>query len=247
MARFVVLSGPSCIGKGPLVATLERLRPELAARLSPLVLYNDRTPRPGEVDGVHYHFRPRAEIEALARREGYVVVEVRGDLQALEIAAIQNAMDQGLDPFLEGNPFVPASLREAGIFERFESLTVFLSPLSRREIEFLSAPQRRVDLQKLVSDVQRRKLLHRIKRQKLNPSLPDLTDIEHRAGSALAEMREAYRFDHVIPLHDGEGNDNWDAYYYPIGGAGMAFEAFVALLEGEPAGAAEAWTEALLG
>ncbi len=111
MARFVLLSGPSCIGKGPLVAALERLRPDLAKRLSPLVAYNDRAPRPGEVDGVHFHFRPRAEIEALGDSPGYVVVNVRADLQALELDAIQRAMDEGLDPLLEGNPYVPVRLR----------------------------------------------------------------------------------------------------------------------------------------
>jgi hypothetical protein len=99
-----------------------------------------------EADGVDYHFRPPAKIEALGRKEGYVKVDVRGDLQALEIASIQRAMDAGYDAFFEGNPFVPAKLREAGVPERFETLSVFLAPLSRDEINFLTAPERRVDL-----------------------------------------------------------------------------------------------------
>lgn len=241
MPRLVLLSGPSCVGKGPLFAALQRHHPELADRLNPIVLYNDRVPRLGEADGVDYHFRPRAEIEALGRKESHVAVYVRGDLQALEIASIQRAMDAGFDAFFEGNPFVPAKLRDAGVLERFNTLSVFLAPLSRDEIIFLAAPERRVDLATFVTDVQRRKLLHRTRREKGTLSLRDLENIEKRAASAIVEMREAWKFDHVIALHDGEGNDNWDAFYYPIGSARAALTAFVALLQGETPAGIERW------
>ena len=246
MKKFVILSGPSCIGKGPLFAALRRLYPDIASQLKPLVLYNDREARPGEEDGVDYHFRPRAEIEALGSDAGYVLADVRGDLQALEIAAIQRTLDEGLHAFFEGNPFVPAKLRDAGIFDKFDMLTVFLSPLSREEVLYLTAPERRTDLGKFVTDVQRRKLLHRTKRQKVNLSLKDLENIETRAASAIVEMREAWRFDHVIPVHDGEGNDNWDAFYYPIGSARVALEGFVSLMRGETPAVAERWEEGLI-
>ncbi len=246
MAKLVVLAGPSCIGKGPLFSALKRIYPELARPLKQMVLYNDRAVRPGEQDGVDYHFRPRGEIEALRERPGHIVVDVRGDLQALEIDSIQRIMDEGFNAFFEGNPFVPAGLREAGLFERFETLSVFLSPLSREEILYLSAPERRVDLASFVTDVQRRKLLHRTKRQKVNLSLRDLENIEKRAASAIVEMREAPKFDHVIPLHDAEGNDNWDAFYYPIGSARKALEAFAALLQGQAPSGVERWEDGLL-
>ena len=58
--RLVILSGPSCAGKSPLDKALGRFYPELRAALQPVTLYNDRAPRPGEVDGVDYHFRRRA-------------------------------------------------------------------------------------------------------------------------------------------------------------------------------------------
>ncbi len=246
MPRLVVLAGPSCIGKGPLFAALRRLYPELAERLRPLILFNDRAPRPGEQDGIDYFFRPRREIEALADRPSHVVVDVRGDLQALDVEQIQEIMDDGYDAFFEGNPFVPARLREAGVFDRFETLSVFLAPLSREEIYYLKEPEHRVDLASFVTDVQRRKLLHRTKRQKVNLSLKDLENIEKRAASAIVEMREAPQFEHVIPLHDGEGNDNWDAHYYPIGSARRALEAFVALLLGQQPEGVERWEEDLV-
>jgi guanylate kinase len=83
--RLVILSGPSCVGKTPLAKALARLYPELRKSLQPLVLYNGRAPRPGEVDGVDYHFRSRNEIEDLKSTDSFVVLDVHGDLQALNI------------------------------------------------------------------------------------------------------------------------------------------------------------------
>src|SRR5205823_14285552 len=72
---LVILSGPSCVGKSPLAKALRRFHPDLSAKLQPIVLYNSRSPRPGERDGEDYHFRPREQIEALRDRERYVVME----------------------------------------------------------------------------------------------------------------------------------------------------------------------------
>src|SRR5206468_2378952 len=82
--RLVILSGPSCVGKTPLAKALGRFHPDLSAKLQPIVLYNSRPPRPGERDGEDYHFRSREQIEALRDRERHVVMDLRGDLQALD-------------------------------------------------------------------------------------------------------------------------------------------------------------------
>ena len=246
LSKMVVLSGPSCIGKGPLFTALRRFYPELASNFKQLVLFNDRSPRPGEEEGVDYFFRPRKEIEAMRDRDDYVMADVRGDLQALEIAQIQRILDADLTPFFEGNPFVPGKLRDAGLFERFPTLTVFLSPLSKDEILYLKDPKLGVDLNKFVADVQRHKLLHRTQRQKGHLSLKDLENIEKRCTSAFLEMREAWQFDHVIPVHDAEGHLNWDAFYYPIGSARKALIAFASLLKGSDSLGVEQWSEDLL-
>jgi len=244
--KMVVLSGPSCVGKGPLFTALRRFYPDLAGKFKQLVLFNDRGPRPGEEEGIDYFFRPRGEIEALQNLDGYVMADVRGDLQALEIAQIQRVMDKGQIPFFEGNPFVPGKLREAGLFERFPTLSVFLSPLSKEEIRYFKDPKRGVDLNKFIADIQRHKLLHRTQRQKVLLSLRDLENIEKRCASAFLEIREAWQFDYVIPVHDGEGHHNWDAFYYPIGSARKSLLAFASLLQGEVTADVEQWTEDLL-
>lgn len=51
-ARLTVLSGPSGVGKGTVVAAVRRRHPEVFLSVS----VTTRPRRAGEVDGVHYHF-----------------------------------------------------------------------------------------------------------------------------------------------------------------------------------------------
>jgi len=99
-----------------------------------------------------------------------------------------------------------------------------------------------------VTDIMRRKLFRRTRRQKGELSAKDLENIERRAGSAYSELQEAWHwhFDYVIPNHDGEDSDNWDAFYYPLGDARNSLNAFVALLEGKGPAGVEKWDAELL-
>ena len=103
--RLVILSGPSCVGKGPLKKALAKFYPHMSSRMKRLVLYNSRAPHPGELDGVDYHFRTRSQVERLVASSRYAVLEVRGDLQALDVDEL-TAFVQQHDVFFEGNPFV---------------------------------------------------------------------------------------------------------------------------------------------
>jgi guanylate kinase len=103
-----------------------------------------------------------------------------------------------------------------------------------------------VVLADFVTDVMRRKLLRRTQRQKGILSLNDLENIERRAASAYVELKEAPHFDHVIPNHDGEDSENWDAFYYPVGDARKVLLAFADLLSGNVPSCAEKWDMDLL-
>jgi guanylate kinase len=243
--RLVILTGPSCVGKSPLAKVLARCRPDLAARLQPIILFNSRDPRPAERDGVDYHFRTRDEIEALRTKDDrYVVMDVRGDLQALDLEDVHTLLERG-DAFFEGNPFVARRLVTDAALQDVPRLGVFLAPLSRSEIESIKR-QRAVSPSDLVADLMRRKLLRRTTRQKGILSLRDLENIERRCGSAYTELKLAHLFEHVIPNHDGEDSEHWDAFAIPVGDAGRAVAAMVALLEGRTAEVVERWDEALL-
>lgn len=58
---LIVLSGPSGVGKSTVIAELLSERKDIYFSVS----YTTRSPRPGEVDGVDYHFVDRAEFERM--------------------------------------------------------------------------------------------------------------------------------------------------------------------------------------
>lgn len=60
-AALVVLSGPSGVGKTTVVREIRRRYPQVWVSVSATT----RHPRPGEVDGVHYHFVSDAEFDRL--------------------------------------------------------------------------------------------------------------------------------------------------------------------------------------
>lgn len=246
MSRLVILSGPSCIGKGPLHRALKTFYPELEGRLIKVVSYNSRGPRPGERDGVDYHFRHRKAIEEIAKDPGFLSANVRGDLHAIEIASITNSMSGGRDPFLEGNPYLAGKLMDCKKLKGLQKLTIFLSPLSKEEIMVFKDPTSQFDLGVVLTDIMRRKLLRRTRGEKEILSLRDLENIEMRAGSVLTELREAWKYDFVIPNHDGEDSENWHAFPHPVGDARRTLQSFASLLQGEAPPHTERWDEDLI-
>ena len=163
--RLIILAGPSCAGKSPLVKALGLFYPGLKKPLQPLVLYNSRNARPGEMDGVDYHFRSRDEIEKLKRDDHFVVLDVRGDLQAVDLQRLSDDLERG-SVFFEGNPFIGRLLQTHSGLKRISRLSVFMSPLSGEEILFLKSVEPGIDLSGLVTDVMRRRLLRRTRKQK---------------------------------------------------------------------------------
>ncbi len=237
--RLIMLSGPSCVGKGPLCQALKMFFPEMEQNLQKLVLYNSRRPRPGEIEGVDYYFRSREEIQSLGECEGFIILDVRGDLQGLNLAELRAILQSGRDAFFEGNPFVPQAIWSLPEMAEVPMLKVFLSPLSRHEIIWLT--EQGASLPDLLTEMMRRKLLRRTKRQKGLLSLQDLVNIDQRASSAPLELQLAWQFDWVIPNHDGEDHENWTSFYYPAGDALKSLLCFAAILSGQEAPAAEQW------
>jgi guanylate kinase len=94
-ARLTVLSGPSGVGKGTVVAEVRRRHPDVWLSVSATT----RRPRPGEVDGVHYHFVDDAEFDRMI-----------ADGELLEWAVVHKAARYGtpkqpvLDKLAEGRP-----------------------------------------------------------------------------------------------------------------------------------------------
>lgn len=245
MGRLLVVSGPSCVGKGPLFHAFSVFYPDKFQEWDKLVLYNSRPPRPGEKDGIDYHFRTRKDIESLKDNDKFRVFEVRADIQALNIEDLNNGLADG-NIYFEGNPFVGTTLLDISLKEGFPVTSIFLSPLSKEEILFLRDHDDKIDLSSLLAEIMRRKLLRRIKRHKTDISLKDLQDIEKRAGSAYEEIKYAYKYQFVIPNHDGEDSDNWNSFYYPLAEARQVLLEFLRILDGSGTRLSERWDKNLL-
>jgi guanylate kinase len=243
--RLIILAGPSCVGKSPLDKALGRFFPDLKNTLQTLVLYNDRNRRPGEQDGVDYHFRSREYINSLRENKQFVVMEVRGDLQALDLDDLASALSHG-NVFFEGNPFIGYLLLSHEALREIPKLSVFMSPVSRDELLFFNQHKMEISPADLVTDIMRRKLLRRTKKQKSELALPDYENIEKRASSAYYELGFAHHFDYVLPNHDGEDSEHWDAFTFPIGEARISLLTFVDLVEGRTTGHTEKWEPVLV-
>ena len=96
--NLFIVSAPSGAGKSSLVkALLER---DPAIRLS--ISYTTRAPRPGEVDGVHYHFVSQEDFqERLGRGEFLESAEVYGNYYGTSQPWIEAERAAGRDILLE--------------------------------------------------------------------------------------------------------------------------------------------------
>jgi guanylate kinase len=128
-ARLTVLSGPTAVGKGTVVARLAAEHPEIFVSVSATT----RPPRPGEIHGKHYLFVSPAEFDELiaegALLEWAVVHGVHryGTPRAPVLAALEAGRPALLEIDLQGARQVRQSWPSATF--------VFLAPPSWQELE----------------------------------------------------------------------------------------------------------------
>ncbi len=98
MARVFVITGPSGVGKGTLIRTLMEQVPELRLAVSATT----RRPRPGERDGVHYHFLSDADFDARVRAGEFVEhAEYSGRRYGTLRAELERHLRDGMPVVLE--------------------------------------------------------------------------------------------------------------------------------------------------
>ena len=98
LAVLLVLTGPSGVGKGTVGKALLERDPSLTWSVSATT----RDARPGEVDGVDYHFVTRDEFERLRDAGGFLEwFEVYGQLKGTPSAPVEAQLATGHDVLLE--------------------------------------------------------------------------------------------------------------------------------------------------
>lgn len=128
MARLTVLSGPSGVGKGTVVAQVRELYPQVWVSVS----VTTRAERPGETDGVQYHFVGRPEFQRLVDADELLEhAEYAGNLYGTPRRPVERQLAAGqpalLEINLQGARQVRASFADAFL--------VFLAPPSWDELE----------------------------------------------------------------------------------------------------------------
>ncbi|HEY7046524.1 MAG TPA: guanylate kinase [Jatrophihabitantaceae bacterium] len=127
-SRLTVLSGPSGVGKGTVVAAVRELHPHVWVSVS----CTTRAPRPGERDGVQYWFVDRAAFAGMIERDELLEYDEHfGNIYGTPRQPVLDHLAAGIPTLLEielhGARQVRAAMPDAQL--------VFLAPPSWAELE----------------------------------------------------------------------------------------------------------------
>ncbi|GLD97547.1 hypothetical protein PINS_up006237 [Pythium insidiosum] len=125
----LVVAGPSGVGKGTLINMLLQRFPDTFGFS---VSHTTRGPRPGETDGVSYHFRSKEEVQREIDDGRFIeYAHVHGNIYGTSKRAVEQVQEQGkicvLDIDIQGVQLV----KRAGLRCKF----LFIAPPSIEELE----------------------------------------------------------------------------------------------------------------
>lgn len=123
-ARMFIVSAPSGAGKTSLVRQAIHDLKELTVAVS----HTTREQRPGESEGVHYHFVSREQFEQMIDSDQFLeYADVFGHYYGTSMEAVHSALSQGLDVILEIDWQGAAQVRQ----KLSDVVSIFILPPSR--------------------------------------------------------------------------------------------------------------------
>lgn len=145
-----VISGPSGVGKGTLMALLLDEHPEIALSVS----VTTRKPRLGEIDGVDYYFTSKENFQNLAERDKFLEwAEFAGNFYGTYASTVEKSLTEGKEIALEidvnGALQVKNKIKEAIlIFIEPPSIEALQSRLFKRSTESQEVIEKRLSIVK---------------------------------------------------------------------------------------------------
>ena len=234
MKKLILISGPSCVGKGPLLKALKHFYPETPiGEISVIKSHESRNgiPRADETKiwNNPEYFMAADEMKGLDKTR-YFVGDCRGFPQAIDVKKVADSTAGII--ILEVYHSIGAAFQEWAKYlftdKGIEVRTVFISPLSESEMSDLNAIG--INVSDYLENIMIHKQLVRSRfMDRPIESEKEKQDICKRAKDAWNEIQSAKSFTDVIINHDGEGHPNWNMdgnkfLLRPEGDAGRALE-----------------------
>ena len=125
--KLIVLSGPGGVGKSTIVVELKKLDHFYFS-----VSATTRKPRPGEIDGVAYHFVSDLQFQEMIQNKTFLEwADFAGARYGTPKAPVEKALAEGKNVLLEIEISGARQVKEAIP----EAIMVFLQPPSMQELE----------------------------------------------------------------------------------------------------------------
>lgn len=128
--NLFILSAPSGAGKSSLIKALLAQKSPRLMQVS--VSHTTRDPRPGEVDGEHYHFvSQKAFKQNISAKKFYEYAEVFGNYYGTSEVAIDEQLAKGIDVFLDIDWQGAQQVR----MKKPNAVSIFICPPSTQVLE----------------------------------------------------------------------------------------------------------------
>ena len=126
--KTFIISGPSGVGKSTVLSALLEKRPNVYFSVSATT----RDPRPGELDGIHYHFMDVDSFRKWIAMDQFLeYAEYVGNFYGTPKRFVDEAMDQGKDVILDIE--VQGAIQVTS--KRPDTVRIFIAPPSWAELE----------------------------------------------------------------------------------------------------------------
>ena len=148
--KTFIICGPSGVGKGTVVARLLASDPTLYFSVSATT----REPRPGEIDGKHYHFLTHEQFEQWVQEDAFLEhAEYVGNRYGTPKKFIDKAMAQGRDVILD----IEIQGADLVYSKRPDIVRIYVAPPSWTELERRLIGRGTEDMDKVRSRLERGK------------------------------------------------------------------------------------------